>query len=32
MKRILCILLMLVLALPVLAEENHHTPFTLTAP
>ena len=32
MKRILCILLMLVLALPVLAEENPHTPFTLTAP
>ena len=32
MKRILCILLMLVLALPVLAEENPHAPFTVTAP
>ena len=32
MKRILCILLMLLFCLPALAEENPHAPFTLTAP
>ena len=32
MKRILCILLMLLFALPVTAEENPFSPFTLTVP
>lgn len=32
MKRILCILLMLMLCLPALCEENPHAPFTVTAP
>ena len=32
MKRILCILLMLLFCLPALAEENPHAPFTITVP
>jgi len=32
MKKLLCILMMLLLAFPALAEENPFAPFTLTAP